>query len=455
MTSLRNHLLVLLLGAVFLAGTASLAITYVGLASEVDDLFDEHMINLAEALRSRGEHGLERPMPVLGQLPGESPDDDEFVVSVFDTGGQLVAISRPELQFPLVVNEGFATVRWRDEDWRVYATQVPNRTLQVSQRLAARKEVLFDIAFHILLPVVATIPLQAALVWWVVGNALRPLRSIASAVRSRSSRSLEPLVLPRAPSEIWPLIDSINDLLARLGRSFENQRNLVVDAAHELRTPLAAISLQEQLLQRLESGAERTEALVRMRAGLNRATHVVSQLLILARQEPETSREPAVPVQLEALVKMALHEHAPRAQAKQIDLGLVREEPVALTGEPDSLRILINNLLDNAINYTPHGGRVDVSVLHLGHQAALLISDNGPGIPTEARARVFDRFYRVPGVGEPGSGLGLAIVKRIADRHRASVHVTDGLDGRGLTIAVQFEIERPGVPGLPKNSGSA
>jgi two-component system OmpR family sensor kinase len=221
------------------------------------------------------------------------------------------------------------------------------------------------------------------------------------------------------------------------------QRAFVADAAHELRTPLTALRLQVKLAERAQDGAERAEAFATLRNGLDRATHMVEQLLTLAREEPSSVRRETADVDLGALASEVTGAHAPLAEAKNIDLGLARRETeVIIQGEARTIRTLLSNLVDNALRYTPSGGRVDVSVYRGDEGAVAEIVDTGPGIPAGELTRVFDRFYRRSGSDAPGSGLGLAIVKSIADRHGARVALDESPEGHGLRARVVFPLSQ-------------
>jgi two-component system OmpR family sensor kinase len=240
------------------------------------------------------------------------------------------------------------------------------------------------------------------------------------------------------PEEAQPLVLSLNDLLARLKSALDAQRALVADAAHELRTPLTALQLQVQLVERATSAEERASALGALQTGLQRAIHAVQQLLTLARQEPGAGEYRPVTLSLAQLIRDVVVEQESLAEAKGIDLGVTQADEQALvSGDREALRILLSNLVGNALRYTPRGGRVDVACGMREGQAFMSVDDNGPGIPPEDRERVFDRFYRGAAGGEIGSGLGLSIVKAIADRHRASVVLGDS-DVGGLRATVSF-----------------
>jgi len=282
----------------------------------------------------------------------------------------------------------------------------------------------------------------AAMIWVTVGRGLRPLDEVAFAVGKRSADALEPLPESSLPQEVQPLIAALNDLLARLGRSLSLQRSFIADAAHELRTPLTAVSLQLQVAERASTEAERAAAFSKLKGGIERATRLVEQLLTLARSEPAAVEQPFTMVSLTEVARQVVAERASIAEARRLDLGLSGNTPLQILGDAEALRVMLGNLVDNAIHYTPPGGTVDVEAALDRGEACLIVIDTGPGIPAEERERVFDRFYRRAAAGEPGSGLGLAIVRKIAQRHRARVELGIGAGGRGLKVTVRF----PGQP---------
>jgi two-component system OmpR family sensor kinase len=279
---------------------------------------------------------------------------------------------------------------------------------------------------------------------------LRPLDRVAIAVGERSPGALLPVAEAGLPVEVAPLVHALNGLLGRLERALGAQRAFIADAAHELRTPLTAVHLQAQLAERATTEAERAHALAELRAGLARATHLVEQLLTLAREEPGVDDRPFAPVNVTELARHVLAEYAAIANARDVDLGMsegdVPADDAIVNGDAAGLRAMMSNLIDNAVRYTPAGGRVDVSVHRDGDDVVLAVRDTGPGLPPNERERVFDRFYRVPGIyaaGVHGSGLGLAIVKRVAERHDAVIEVGAGLsgrDGEGLGVKVRIPV---------------
>ena len=239
---------------------------------------------------------------------------------------------------------------------------------------------------------------------------------------------------------------ALNGLLERLDHALIAQRSFIADAAHGLRTPLTAVHLQAQLAERATTDAERSAALSELKGGLERATRLSEQLLALAREEPGVSDRAVVTVDLGATVRSVVADLAPLAAAKRIDLGVSETSGVEVRGDADALATLVSNLVDNAVRYTPAGGRVDVVVANEGDTALLAVRDNGPGIAPEDRERAFDRFYRGAAAHATGavhgSGLGLAIVKRIAERHGAVADLGPGLEGQGLGVSVRFPRQR-------------
>jgi two-component system OmpR family sensor kinase/two-component system sensor histidine kinase QseC len=250
---------------------------------------------------------------------------------------------------------------------------------------------------------------------------------------------MAPLEVGSMPDEIAPLSEALNQLLARLSHAIDTQRAFVADAAHALRTPLAALQLQAQMVERADTAEARQEAVAKLRQGLERLTHMVAQLLTMARQEPGAAVPPHEPVDLRLLAQDGVAEMTQAALDRQIDLGLDADTdagPVIVRGGVDALRILLTNLIDNALRYVPAGGRVDVQVRRVKDTVELVVRDDGPGIPAAERVRVFDRFYRVPEAPTGGSGLGLAIVAEIAQSHGARVALEDAAPG--LCVRVVF-----------------
>jgi len=275
--------------------------------------------------------------------------------------------------------------------------------------------------------------------WFVVSTSLRPVARVRQQVAQRQPDELDEVSEDGLPQEVRPLIHELNLLFGRVRTSFEAQNRFVADAAHELRSPLAALRLQVLGLERAGDDGARHLAVTRLRAGIDRATRLVEQLLAMARQQARSARGvPHAPVPLLPLVRQAVVDAAPGASARRIDLGMSRADDALVAGNADAISILVGNLLDNAIKYTPEGGAIDVDLGRDGDSVELVVQDSGPGIAEEEQQRVLDRFYRVADAETDGSGLGLAIVKSIADMHGA--RLTLARSGRlgGLRVVVSF-----------------
>lgn len=440
MSSLRRTLLWSLLGALVVVFAVGGLATYRAARTEIDTLMDYHLRQFALSLRDQ-QFG--RPASPPLTPPEESFD---FVIQIWDKTGVQLYLSRPHSTLPSLAQLGYSTVRTAEGEWRVFSIPLLDHVIQIAQPMAVRSRMAADAALRTLVPLLALIPLFGALIWYLVGRGLRPLERLARDVATRRPDSLDPLRAEHVPAEAQPLVHALNSLLERLGQALAAQRAFVADAAHELRTPLAALQIQLQLCERATDENARRTALGELGAGLQRATHMVQQLLTLARQEPGAAAEtPRARIALAEIARLCLTEHAPLAVARHIDLGAEElDDSLVVTGDAAALRTLAGNLIDNAIRYTPEGGRIDVGVRlgDAGTAAArcwLYVADSGPGIPPDEHERVLDRFYRRAGQEQAGSGLGLAIVRSIAERHGARL-VLDASPLGGLRVAVGFPI---------------
>ena len=294
----------------------------------------------------------------LAPLPEE--EDLDFIGQIWSENHKLIYSSHEDYPLPLPDRAGLSTVEWDDELFRVYALTRHGRTVQVAQSLEVREAALQGMSVRLMLPLVLIVPLLGIATWISVGRGLRPLGALREEVTQRNPASLLPIALEHAPDEVKPLVGSLNDLLLRLGQALDSQRRFTADAAHELRTPLTGVKLQFQLLERAQSEQERHEAIALLKAGIEQAIRLVHQLLTLARLEPDSVAIAHLPVALGAIARRAVADFAPMAAERSVALRLGRCDEVTLAGDEDQLRILINNLIDNAVRYTPAGGEVEV-----------------------------------------------------------------------------------------------
>lgn len=291
-------------------------------------------------------------------------------------------------------------------------------------------------ANYLLAPLVYSLPFLLLPAWLIVRVGLRPLRTIAAAVEQRSDTDLA--ALPESPyRELAPLVDAINRLMRRLSERLAREQEFLADAAHELKTPLSVVQLNAHLLETATDGRQRRQAGSGLREGVARATHTVHQLLAFERARSDGAT-PA-PLDLAALVRDRLALAAPLALQRAIEIELQATQPLMLPLHRESMSALLDNVIGNAIKYSPAAGRIEVHLGQAGAGARLTVTDQGPGIPPPLRARVFERFYRMPGQDQAGSGLGLSIAERAAERNAARIHLDSGAGGKGLTVAIDFQ----------------
>ena len=457
--SLRGRLLWFVLLAILLAAVLQAATTYRGALQQADALFDDQLQQMARSMRD----GVPLRSPLAEEVEREGFD---LYVQIWGPDGtQLFRSTRSVLPPRAVL--GFSDVEASGNRYRVFSLQTAGQTVQIAQDLSARSARAQSLALRAVLPFALLTPLLMLAVWWVITRSLAPLERARREVANRAADDFSPLSADALPAEVRPLVDELNLLFDRVRSAFDLQRNFVSDAAHELRSPLTALKIQAQALRRSDDDpAVRAASLARLNQGIERAIHLVEQLLLLAREEAVRGQSPGQCewIDLQDIIRLAVADILPVAAQKSIDLGLADSPAAAagdgeglhinnrIRGDGEGLRILLRNLLDNAVKYTPVSGQVDVCCgLQDGHQI-LTIEDSGPGIAPHERARVFDRFVRAgEAPPETGSGLGLAIVKVIADRHGATVELGQSARLGGLKVAVSF----PATPATALPSGAA
>ncbi|MDE1990083.1 MAG: sensor histidine kinase N-terminal domain-containing protein [Betaproteobacteria bacterium] len=441
MNSLRLRLVLLLSLAAGITLSSAVYFTHRAARQELDALFDAQLSETANVLLGTARREMaERIEHGTDEMPVATEYEQTLVYQVWDHNGLIVrsAAAPPTPLGPRA--PGFIQANVDGKPWRLLTRWDPTHEfmIQIAEPMDGREHVARLIAIKMLAPSVTLIPLLTLLIWLSVGTGLRPLRQLRREVVQRSARRLEPLALQSVPIEVTPLVAALNDLFGRLRQSIESEKRFTADAAHELRTPLAALKTQAQVAQRAQSSEDRDTALRHVIEGVDRATHLIEQLLTLARVDPETAGDLHRPVPLRALTVQALSRAASFAHQRQIELALEEGEEMQVNGYEGHLDILLRNLLDNAIRYTPTGGQVHVGIVRSGQETALTVCDNGPGIPVAERRRALERFYRLPGSTAEGSGLGLSIVQRIAERHGAEVSLLPGPEGHGLCVRIAF-----------------
>src|SRR5512139_1535455 len=420
--SLRQRLLALALGAIALVWLGAAAYTYHDAREEFDEVLDGHLAQAAALLVVQASHDVDELETEHAPLLHKYARRVAF--QIWEKGKVLRLHSANAPQLPLSSQEsGFSDITLEGKDWRVFSTwdESGEYLIHVAERTEVRDELARGLARNLLRPLLYALPPLALLLWLAVARGLQPLTSLTRQIEQREPDNLAALDATSAPREVQPLIERLNRLFDRIAASLQKERRFTADAAHELRTPVAATKAQAQVARAATSQEERTHALDNAIRGCDRAAHLIDQLLTLARMDALDSSA-ITPCLLRSIAAETIALLAPAALEKGIKLELPTEEEATVRGNPELLRVLLRNLIDNSIRYSPAGTSVQVHITSTAQAIALSVSDNGPGIAEEERGKVMQRFYRPLGTQASGSGLGLSIVQRIAEIHDAAIH---------------------------------
>jgi len=373
----------------------------------------------------------------------ETPLEEERILESMDRDPKRIVVQPviaspnllpPLLKLPKNLSTGYHTIKIDGLDWRVYIyATIIGRHVAVAQQASVRKLMAQESALLTLLPLLALIPVLILVSRRIIKAELSSLRALAEIIDTQNEERLSALPTGRVPDEVAPFIQAINRLLQRINLMNESQRRFIADAAHELRSPLTALSLQAQNIEKTGSFAISKERLVPLKDGLERSRHLLNQLLDLVRQQASSTN--LRPVDLATVAVNVIEETMPIADAKKIDLGLSRDATALIDADVSAIQLMLRNAVDNAIRYTPEGGEVTVRIGSENGYAILEVIDNGPGIPDAELKRVFEAFYRLPGNTQVGSGLGLAIARSIADQFKGSISLRNRSDGTGLIFS--------------------
>lgn len=441
MKSIKKRLLTGLLVVIVLSTLIGTAITFFELKEEMDELFDQNMKQIAHAI---AVHNITEQSDFVSghdDIRRTLKGEEEFLIQVWHND-DINFSSKPAIAFPNQGAGGVVTVLYENEEWRYYAINSGDGWLvQVSQPIPLRHTVIWEIYSEQLIPTLIQLPILMGLVWLVVGVGFAPLKRISESIEKRTAYFLERLPEDDVPKEVYSMVQAINGLLDRLSQALDSQRRFTADAAHELRTPLTAVRLELDILKKAENQEERGQSLEKLYGAVDRSTRLVHQLLEMARSEPEQASEEIKTVALKPLVQKLIDELMPLADKKSITLQMKDFENVSIEGRSHALSIMAGNLINNAVQYTPERGRIEISAKSDKGRIIVKVSDDGPGIPENERDRVFDRFYRIldpAHSGITGSGLGLSIVESIADAHRATIAISEGLGGKGVSFEIHF-----------------
>jgi two-component system sensor histidine kinase QseC len=438
-TSLRRRVLVLALSAVALVWLASAVYAYFDARHEANEILDGYLAQSAALIAAQATGDFDEFE--VEHAPQMHRYARRLAFQVWDRGRvlRLHSANAPDGRMS-DREEGFGDVVIDGSPWRVFSSWDHGRKVlvQVGEERRARDSVAKSIGLGLLTPMLVALPLLALLLWWAVAGGLRPLRVLGEEVRRRDPGNLAPLAADAPPAEVAPLLDSLNHLFARVSNSMTRERQFTADAAHELRTPIAALRTQAQVAQHATTDAARDKALRQVLAGCDRAARLVDQMLTLARLDPARDAPPVEACHVAGIARATLADVAPAAGEKGVDVELVADDAVTVAGDAALLGVLLRNLVDNAVRYGVAGTRVDVSIARRDGTVELRVADSGPGVPASELARLGERFHRVEGTTETGSGLGLSIVRRIAEVHGATVSFHAAETGTGLVVLVRF-----------------
>ena len=445
MKSIRGFLVTILLAIVTLANFAAAVRGYLGSMDEAERLFNQRMLQQVDLLNYTLPQSLaqtsERSEPLLFPARTFATEESLEFQWVSANGKLLARSSAVPDQVVVPLEEGFRFVNFHSYRWHILVTPSADKSswFIVAERADQRYRLAESMILQAVYPMVLAIPIIGLIIWWVLGVGLKPVTNLARELRQREATDLHSLNQQNMPAELVQLAQSANDLLRRLDASFAREKRFSGDAAHELRTPIAALKIHcENLLNELNPAPA---SVMKLKQGIERMSYLVEQILLLNRTAPDHFMGAFETVNLTQLAKLAIVDQSEALELKNHQIEFNGDD-CWVSGDRAALTSLLNNLLSNAIKYTPNGGQIAVNTWLRGRDVVLEVMDNGPGIPDSERARVFDRFYRLGGDRHnsktPGCGLGLSIVQQVVDLHAAHIALTQSRLGHGLLVMVTF-----------------
>jgi len=446
--SISFRLLLMILLSMLLLWTAVLCFTWWRTSRDINNVYDAELMQVARLLAVATSHeaaelDLHEYQVDLSQAGYNYP----LIFQVWDHTGRLMVRGpdAPDHALSSSQKDGFSDARFNDTGWRVYTMNLMNNEfrIQVARNHEVMRVLVRDFVLDVIKPLLLALPLFGML-WYVVHRGLEPLRQVSRLIAERDYGHLNPVIVENMPAESARLVDEINALLVRLKASIERNGRFTADVAHELRTPIAGMLVQLQSTDEHSSDFECQQVIGKVRVGLKRLNHVVNQLLTLASIEPEQIRQEFAPMELREVTREVISELSPSALEKGIEMELDSYEPVEYYGNKHLIAIMLSNLLNNSIKFTPQGGALSIYLAKVTNGVSMVVEDSGPGIPDESKEWVFERRNRVASGHGGGSGLGLSIVKEICKLHRATITLKDKSEGSGLIVKLF-------LPDLTKN----
>lgn len=436
--SVRRFLLISIMAVLLSVSLVSGVISWLNTQEELDELYDQNLRQMADIIDA--QHAVMNHNKVYALIEKEKKitGEEDYFVRIRDVRGSVIYISHPSISLEKPFKLGFSEFNQNNKRWKMFVKKsaIDRDYIDIAQVVHFRTTTIGEITYSLLIPQLLSIPLLGFLIWLIVGRGLEPLNTLSNSIISRKASVLTPISLDEAPIEIQPLVLALNDLLSRLGTMITVLQQFTANAAHELRTPLTALKLQLAALENASDPEEQKQAVENLKAGIERSIFLVQQLLTLARTESDSVENNFQPISMMDAVKNSLSQFIQQASEKKVDLGMAQTSDSFIVGDKDMMKVLINNLIDNAIRYTPVGGVVDVNLTKNDNAVTLEVADSGPGIPPEEYELVLDRFYRGKHTTTYGTGLGLSIVKEIVVRHQGTILIAKSERLGGLSIKI-------------------
>ena len=413
---------------------------------------DSGQINLSGIQKFLDQNQLEVPDSASGDLPGEDEEEldsghiyeAKLGFQIWDNSGNLI-LKSPNVPLKIISQQdkGYSDNYFLDHEWRVFALNSVDGRYQAmtAERIDVRNDLIGKVLSDLLILFVILVAGLSITSWFAISQGLSPLRNLTAQIHQRGAERLDSISGENAPIEIQTITGALNQLLSKLQNALAREKRITSDAAHELRTPLAAVKLHAELASRATNKEDRKKAIADILLGNERTTHLVNQLLALARLEPDSSPRAFTSHSLYQIVREETALLAPLAQSNDIELSVSGNEKIIAAVDDTSIRLMIRNLLNNAISYTQRGGKVNLCLSRGKDRYCLVVEDNGPGIPLSERERVFERFYRIKNHATPGCGIGLSIVMHAVELHQATLSLDDSYFESGLKVTVSFPAE--------------